>query len=575
MKRINPNPEFVHRHPQAPQGNQVAADQLPLHTLPLEIIEIICQPFSLEETCATLQTHRNIYYPARANDPLWERLFLKHFSFPRVAPLESWLRECETQNRSMYNIIAGRCVISQFNTTDSIVCFARDQKGRFIIGFVNGKTTIFDPKTNEQVVLEPATTNALNFPKKIVCQDDLCAIQYEKKVCVWNLTTQQITSSFECQIEGFDKKIAKIAFVDGRLLVEEAVIIPTFSKNVSGNEVRYTIYIFDLKTNQHPIVLPLLFSPSNTTLHGKTLYCMCAGAPPKMNFLIFWNFESQSDPIKLPYENLLPSESTVFEEGFLLALNEKADFFYNYNLKEIYKSYSYTLWGTPGIPSGFRWNADGSLPYSTKTLSFLFSKGLSTQFVHWDLMRRPGTVPRGSEGVSFKNFLSQRVLTCSPCICDQRKVSILSGDSKGIISLDFTAPKVELLSQIVKMLEAGDKISVDYARQFFHRMPQAVQAAIWSIYDQMSSPAKVVKKPQLVKQQEDHLALIKKATEALGGLEGGQLLIQTLMGAMQSNANVVSLPQEEEMPVVTQNQGTDVGRLKLAIQQYISINSEK
>jgi hypothetical protein len=271
MKRTNPSPDLVHRHPDAPQGNQVTVNRPSFHNLPLEVIEIICQPFSHEETCATLQTHRNIYYPARANDPFWQRFFLKHFSFPRVAPLEGWLKECETQCRSMYNIIAGRCVISQFNTTDSIVCFARDQRGRFIIGFINGKITIADPKTNEQVVLQPAGASVLNLPKKIICQDDLCAIQYEKKVCVWDLTTQQITLSFECQIEEFDKKIAKIAFADGRLLVEEAVTIPTFSKKVSGNEATYIVNIFDLKTNQDPIALPMTFSPSKTTLYGKNL----------------------------------------------------------------------------------------------------------------------------------------------------------------------------------------------------------------------------------------------------------------------------------------------------------------
>jgi hypothetical protein len=487
MKRVFPDPTQVYR--------PGPAYQCSFSSLPLELVENICQFLMLEETCATLQTHRNIYYPARANDPFWQRFFLKHFSFPRIVPQGSWLNECETQYRSMYNIIAGRCTVNEFKPSgDDIACFVRDEKGRFIVAFTNGQMSVCDPETNKQDEL-----GNWGVPRKMAYLDGLCAVQYyDNKVLVWELATKEITFSFEPKDNEFKETIHRMDFIDGRLVVGVAVTIPLFSENIQGNEPTYVINIFDLKSNSEPIICPLKDSPVAIDLCGKTLACVFPRATRYLgdqNIAIF-DLEANvcrgrvtSALAKRPAAALL--EVWIVSEKVALTLSGEKSFIRKIDVRNAQLSHPYYLWESPGIPDGFQWGKEGSLPYSTNEISFLFSKCLPKQFVHWD-PRRQGTVPPGSEGASFNNFLPQRVSSTGDYVFDQRKFSFLNEYRKVIFSLDFTASKEEILGQIVKRLEAGDETSLNYARIYLKRMQQPVQDAIWSIYDSLVNQQEVM-----------------------------------------------------------------------------------
>jgi hypothetical protein len=487
MKRTLPNPGLVYPFVRQP-GGPVVPYQPSLPSLPLEIIKNIFEFLSVEDTCRTLQTYRDLYYPARIDNPFWQKFFLRHFSFPRVAPQGSWLNECEMQHRSMYNIIAGRCAVNEFKTNDTITCFARDEKDRFIIGFGNGKITISNPKTNQQDLLTLGEIDSTGFPQKIVCHGGLCAVQYEKSVCVWDLEIKEMAHSFQAQEEKFGDKIAKVDFADGRLLVEIALKLPIFSKDISDDEPTSLIKIFDLKSKEDPIVWSLKFSPLAMALNGNAF---AAAFPGALNYdrgggdedepdtIRTWNLKSGASLSRMLIgkSNLRPvvgsTEIHFFSEKELFWVTSRTDVFMLHSEKA-FKEKNYFLWESSAIPFKFQWGEDDSLPCSTKELSSLFSNCIPKQFALWN----------HTGGAPFKSFLPQEASVRGPLTFEQRKLSFLDKEHTAIFSLDFTASKGELLGQIVTLLEAGDETSTEYARHFFLRMPEAVQRAIWDIYDQ-------------------------------------------------------------------------------------------
>jgi hypothetical protein len=475
MKRVLPNPEFVHR-PGPQMGTPIAAHQPSLPTLPLEIMENIFEFLEFKDTCSTLQSYQRLYCSVRLDNRFWERFFWSHFSFPRVAPQENWLKECEIQDRSMYNIITGRCTVNEFKPHGVIACFARDEKGRFIVGFINGEIAVCDPKTGERDEL-----CNLDPPQKILTLGGLYAVQYKKGVCVWELATQELTFSFEAQGGEFDEEIEGIDFMDGRLVIGVAVKIPAFSKNISDNEPTYIINIFDLKSKKDPIVWPFRVAPVAIALYGKTLACAFTGQPN----LCIWDLESKKGRgYSLPDLAIEPTtallEMSFFSEKILFSFNAESSGAYRVDADDPFRSRYCHLWEPPGFPDGCDYSLfsrclDYSLPCSTNELSFLFRKCIPQQFAYWE---RNGSAP-------FKKFLPEQASMTGPWIFDQRQFSFLSEDGRSIFSLDFTASKEEVLRQIVKRLEAGDETSLNYARIYLKRMQQPVQDAIWSIYESL------------------------------------------------------------------------------------------
>ena len=561
MKRILPDPTQDYPTGLRPV-NPGDAYQHSLPSLPLEILKEIFKYLSYKDTSSVLRSYQAIY-PVRANNSFWEEFFGSHFSSPRIVPELSWEKECEMQDRLICNVIAGRCTLKGTVFDSYLSCFAKDENGCYIIGFQNGEIRSLNLKTCESKLLQRSSrpTDVFFRPVKIVCQDGLYATQWDQMVYVWELETGKDVFSFQCKQEiGYSKNITRIEFIDGRLLIEESAL--PHALDMFDKKPMYTLHIFDPKSKQDPIVLPLHFCPSAMTLQDKTLFCTSAesqtGPPDYITFtplvknkIHIFDLETKicqfSFDIKFPYSFHL--EMCIFEKKTLFLFSERTSLILECDAVNPLMNRYFTLWDAPGIPNGFCWGEEHSLPCSIKKLSFLFDRCFAKQFAYWSCF--------ADKGAAAENFQIDEVCQDSSWVFNRGKLSFFSTDRSRMFLLDFTASKRELLAQIVNLLERGD---LD-ALEFLGRMPIPVQDAIWGIYD--GNCADVVKKaPEPAKENSGSSAKLEELVGQLGSTEQGRAFLESLLKTVRGDTYTLPL-QEEDEPV-------DLGRLQEAILHYIA-----
>jgi hypothetical protein len=550
MKRVLPNPEQVHR----PGPRPVAVEQPSLPSLPLEILENIFEFLEFKDTCRALQTYRDLYYPVRINNPFWEKLFLRHFPSSRIVPEQSWMKECETQNRLMSNIIAGRCTIrgAQVEMNHGVSCFTKGENGCLIICFKNGAISNYDLKTGKSDVLQlsPNPNDAFRCPKKVVCQGGLYAVEWEREVRVWELATGNNIFSFKSKGEGYLSQITitRMELMDGRLLIEESpsLLYPP-GLDRPNDEPACTIQIFDLKSKSAQITLPLSSSPLAVLLHGKTLYCAIDDLDKASFDLLaqridFWDLETKTCQTSLNV-NFPPDsvsfEMSLFAEKTLFLFCKDSNLILEYDLANPLQWHNFPLWKAPGIPFGFC--KEQALVRSTKNLSFLFDKCFSEQFAYWTCSARDGN--------AALNFRINQASKKGSWSFNQGILSFLSITQKQMFFLDFAASKEELLGRIVEMLEKKDPAIAEQALTYLERMPESVQAAIQKIYK--SRPVFVEDEkskgslPMMKREELNSAAALKQAIEAMGTQRNSLALIQQMLAGLENARDIASAPQEE------------------------------
>jgi hypothetical protein len=512
MKRTIPAPERGVCYPGSEKGPHTIAEEHSFNSLPVEIVEHICTFLGPQDACSTFRTQTRFYYPVRENGAFWQRFFERYYYSPSPKqPGQSWLEACKEQNRMLFNIIAGRCTVETIPLDDKANLFTRDDKGRFIIAYLDGSVKVFDPKTKGSVTLEEPSGAPL-FLEKMVYEDGLCALQWNKKISVWNLTTDpkkifNLERNRDLNVE--------IELIGGTLLVKN---VP-FNTASPEAKLSFTFQTFDLKSLKKDILgfklRPFKATIFNDNFNNKLL------AVFKDNFLNpgadgiqVWDFQTKKCelhlPIKLPPDFPRFSSSLEMcyspERGPLCSSENEA--IYQFNLQNLSNSRKFCLWDSPGIPDGFRYRGKDStltIPFPIKELSFLFHKFLFQQFLHWG---------EAYGCAAIRNFLPRVRLEPHANLgtFHQGKLFCFSNNGKAIHCLDFTASREDVLREIVKRLEAPletsnessvdseevssiedeeDSTPVDYALMFLERMPLPVQEAIWGIYGEIEEGKEV------------------------------------------------------------------------------------
>jgi hypothetical protein len=446
MKRILPNPELVHR----PGPGPVAVEQRSLPSLPLEMLENIFEFLEFRDTCSALQTYRDLYYPVRINHPFWERLFLRHFASPRIVPEQSWLQECEMQNRLMFNIIAGRCAVgvAEVEGNRGVSCFTKGENGCLIICFKNGTICSFNQKTGKLDVLQPSLhpNDASHSPKKVVCQGGLYAVEGEREIRVWELATGKNIFIYKPKGDWHSSPITRMELMDGRLLIE-AFVDPLLPKMDRPDDKPITIEIFDLRSKSDPIILPLSSSPFAILLQGNTLYCAVDNLQndpvnlelrPMDQRIDVWDLETKTGQsfLNVRFPTCSRSfEMCLFNKETLFLFSEDSHQIFEYDLANLSKYRYLILWGTPGIPGGFY--KEHALPCFMKSLSFLFDKCLPEQFAYWSCI--------ANDGGGVQRFGINEAFSSCPWVFNRGTLSFLNATRQRIFFLDFTASKESFL----------------------------------------------------------------------------------------------------------------------------------
>ena len=535
MKRILSSPDPEH------QPSRIA-EEYSLVTMPLDILKYVCQFLGPKDACSVIQTHSNRYYSVRENELFWQWFFnCYYYSSSPKQPEQSWLEACKEQHQFLYNMIAGRCTVKMIpiRETIPIVCLARDEKGRFIIGYSGGEVRVWDPKTKDSVTLQPSEKGLR--VRKIVYEEGLCVVQWNQKIVVWDLATTPPKEiyAFECELPRVID--TEIKLIGKRLLIQntnrdwnyeeicryeapdehpfadtEIVLLGErfYKRCIYRNTQEHPciIEIVDLKLEKESIVLSFDFFLVKATVFDNYLFFIVK-EEDKVKVCV-WDLETEIYKHAFVIENRLVDfdslEMHYFSENCLFCFTSESDLIYKYDLGNFDNSRRFSLWKYPGIPSGFCWGKDHELPCSRKELSFLFHKCTYKQFIYLE--------EHSGGGKSIKSFMPGRIFhSAVPAIFHQGKLFRLSDDGDEILCFDFTASIKDVLNQIVELLEKietadvrsvetgggssvetesesareaedessvslEDETAVGYALRLLNRMPQPVQNAILGIY---------------------------------------------------------------------------------------------